>query len=164
MIQQVASIATAFGVFIAVLAVRVSNLERRRQFETIFVQRYWSLIDRLSLDAQKGHRRPQIEVSDEKAVRSYLRLCEEELELRKEGWITGETWQIWQTGMIAQLRRWPFDVIWTEVNKQTGPERTDRSAPEEFRLLRQFLEDGKDPKTLRPQWNQFARGLLRGCP
>jgi hypothetical protein len=44
----------SFGVFIAVLAVRVSNLERRRQFETIFVQRYWSLIDCLSLDAQKG--------------------------------------------------------------------------------------------------------------
>ena len=85
------------------------------------------------------------------------------MELRKEGWITGETWQIWQTGMIAQLRRWPFDVIWTEV-KQTGPERTDCSVPEEFRLLLQFLEDGKDPKTLRPQWKQFARGLLRGCP
>lgn len=97
-------------------------------------------------------------------MRSYLRLCEDELELRKEGWISGETWQIWQTGMVAQLRRWPFDVIWTEVNKQTGSERTNRSVPEEFQLLRQFWEDEKDPKTLRPQWKRFARSLLRGSP
>jgi hypothetical protein len=164
MFQNIASIAAVFGIFIAVLAVRAARLQRRRQFETIFVQRYWSLIDRLSLDAQKGHRRPQIEGSDEKTVRSYLRLCEDELKLRKEGWISDETWQIWQIGMVAQLRRWPFDVIWTEVNKQTGPERTDRSVPEEFQLLRQFLEDEKDPKTLRPRWKRFARGPLRGFP
>jgi hypothetical protein len=61
MLQRVASITTVFGVFIAVLAACASHLQRRRQFETIFVQQYWSLIYRLSFDAQKGHRRPQIE-------------------------------------------------------------------------------------------------------
>lgn len=83
MLQEVASIATAFGVLIAVLALHAANLQRRRQFETIYVQRYWSLIDQLSLDAQKGRRRLNIEDSNEKIVRSYLRLCEDELGLRK---------------------------------------------------------------------------------
>lgn len=54
MFADIASVATAIGIFVAVFAVRAANLQRRRQFETVYVQRYWALIDKLSLEALNG--------------------------------------------------------------------------------------------------------------
>lgn len=122
-------------------------------------------MDQLSLEALKGRTRPQISLTDQRLIRSYLRLCEDELELRREGWISGETWAIWQTGITAQMRRWPFHAIWQEVDRETGPSRPDVTIPEEFILLRNFLRDGKDPKATysrREQGWRFARRLVSG--
>jgi hypothetical protein len=38
MFEEIATMATAVEVFVAVFAVRAANLQRRRQFETIYVQ------------------------------------------------------------------------------------------------------------------------------
>lgn len=35
---------------------------------------------------------------------AYLRLSEDELDLRKQGFITDRTWAIWSEGIRAQLR------------------------------------------------------------
>ena len=174
MLEQIASVATAVGVVvaaagvvIAAFSVRGANVQRRRQFETIFVQRYWSLIDRLSLDAQSGSERPWVGATDESAVRSYLRLCEDELELRKEGWISGETWAIWQAGIEVQLERWPFKPIWREVDLQTGPSRPDRARQEEFTLLRDFLANKQDPQMSYSRWKRlrmFVRRVVTAAP
>jgi hypothetical protein len=138
----ISAIVTLIGVVVAILAVGAAHLQRRRQFETIYVQRYWVLMDQLSLDAIKGRERPQINPTDQHVIRSYLRLCEDELELRREGWISEETWAIWRTGILAQIQRWPFKAVWCEVDRQTGPGRPE-GALEEFSLLRKFLPDGE---------------------
>lgn len=61
MIQDISGVATAVGALIAAVALIVGALslwelkrQRVRQFETIFVERYWALMDRLSLAAITG--------------------------------------------------------------------------------------------------------------
>jgi hypothetical protein len=181
-LEDIAWVATAVGVLVAAFSVRAANSQRRRQFETIYVQRYWALMDQLSLDALKGcdpesfHSKGpstvdeglDISQNDERIVRSYLRLCEDELELRREGWISYETWAIWQVGIAAQLRRWPFKLLWRDVNQQTGRDRPDQAVPKEFELLREFMDEGNnDPfKNVprRKRLGRFVRRLLTGAP
>jgi hypothetical protein len=181
-LEDIAWVATAVGVLVAAFSVRAANSQRRRQFETIYVQRYWALMDQLSLDALKdGQSKPhnsmgpltvadgqEICHNDQRIVHSYLRLCEDELELRREGWISSETWAIWQAGIAAQLQRWPFRPLWRDTNLQTGPNRPDRATPKEFELLRAFMDGGnKDPlRTVSRQkrFARFVRRLLTGAP
>jgi hypothetical protein len=165
-LEPVAWAATALTVIIAILTVRAAHLQRRRQFETIYVQRYWTLLDQLSLDALRSRQRPQISVTDQRVIRSYLRLCEDELELRQAGWITRETWRIWQSGITAQLKRWPFEQVWSEVDRETGPKRPNGTL-EEFALLRDFLSAGRDPLRENPRHKRacrYVRRLLTGGP
>lgn len=51
MIGDVASIAAAIGVLSALVGLRQVYRGRQRQFEMMYVKRYWSILDRLSLDA-----------------------------------------------------------------------------------------------------------------
>ena len=81
--------------------------------ETIFVERYWTLMDGLSLVAVKGCSQPIIDPADEKIVLQYFRLSEDELELHAEGWISDRTWTAWRAGIVAQISRWPFFDVWT---------------------------------------------------
>jgi hypothetical protein len=166
-LEPVAWGAAVIGLIVAYLAVRAAHLQRRRQFETIYVQRYWALMDQLSIEALKGNPRPTISLADQRVIRSYLRLCEDELELRQEGWISRETWAIWKTGITAQTKRWPFQAVWQEVDRETGPRRSNTDIPEEFTLLRKFLCDGKDPKSMYSRWKRcwrFTCRLLTGSP
>ena len=71
-------------------------------------------MDNLSIDALRGVGGPVAD-GDEKVVRSYIRLCEDECELRAAGWIGDSTWSIWSDGMTQQFERWPFDQVWGEV-------------------------------------------------
>jgi hypothetical protein len=158
MLEDAAWIAAVVAAFVAALAVRAANRPRRRQFETIYVQRYWSLMDQLSLEALQGRSQPLIRTSDQRLIRSYLRLCEDELELHREGWISQETWKIWQTGISAQLRRWPFLTVWREVERETRP--TD-TAPGEFELLRAFVGNPQDRRLVYPWWRRTLRALAR---
>jgi hypothetical protein len=45
---------TAIGVLGVVLGLRQNYRERLRQFETRYVERYWSILDKLSIDALSG--------------------------------------------------------------------------------------------------------------
>jgi hypothetical protein len=119
-VQGIGTIATALGVFLALLSFRAARLQRRRQFELVFVQRYWSLMDDLSLDALAGRKNSEVTSSDEKAILIYIRLCEDELELRCAGWISTVTWSIWSKGMLVQLQRWPFNVVWQSISNSTA--------------------------------------------
>lgn len=159
-LERIAWATTIFTLVVAIVTVRAANIQRRRQFETIYVQRYWALIDQLSLDALRGDQQDPIDAADQRVARFYLRLCEDELELRQAGWITDETWRIWEAGIVAQLQRWPFDQVWQEVSRETGQDGL-AERPEEFTLLRAFLADQKDPLTKVSRWTQGVRGFRR---
>lgn len=156
MLQDIGQLATAVGVFLAWLTLRAARRQRLRQFETIYVQRYWTLMDGLSTDAAAGRRSGGLAESDEKIARAYIRLCEDELELRREGWISAVTWRIWRDGIAAQMGRWPFCEAWNRI------EHANKHVPEkhrEFELLRKFLAGQTNPRTTLTWTRRIARAL-----
>lgn len=154
MIQNIAAVVTAVGVLLAALSIRASQRQRLRSFEAFYVERYWSLMDSLSLEAIKLDPNYERDDSDEKAVRSYIRLCEDECELRKKGWIADATWKIWTEGMKDQLLREPFVQIWKEVKEQHGAT--------QYRLLQELERSDWEAATIRPRLLHRIRAGLVG--
>jgi hypothetical protein len=115
MVADVALFVTAAGLIAALFALRQSYRERLRQFEAMYVQRYWSIIDRLSLDALGGSAAASPGPADERAIRAYLLLCEDELEMRARGYIGDGTYRIWADGMRGQLAQPMFESVWEKV-------------------------------------------------
>jgi hypothetical protein len=149
MIQDAAAIATAVGVLFALIGIRQVQRQRLRQFEDFYVARYWKIMDQFSLRVLRGNGTGQISRDDEKAVYGYLRLCEDEFDLRREGWISNSSWIFWTDGMLAQLERWPFIEIWEKIR------------PEQFQNLCEFWADHKyDPIEI-GRLRVWLRGLNR---
>jgi len=117
-LADIALIVTAAGVVAAVFGLRQSNRERLRQFEAMYVQRYWSILDQLSLDALSGSAGEDPNEADVKAIRAYLFLCEDELEMRGRGYIADTTYRIWANGALAQLQQPTFRAVWKQVLKE----------------------------------------------
>jgi len=87
LIGDIALIVTAIGVLGVVLGLRQNYRERLRQFQGMYVERYWMNLDKLSIDALSGSFPDKITEDDDKAIRSYILLCEDELEMRENGYI-----------------------------------------------------------------------------
>lgn len=149
MIADIALIVTAVGVFAAVLGLRQSNRERLRQFEAMYVQRYWSILDQLSLDVLAGSSKSHPSEADLKAIRAYVFLCEDELEMRGRGYIADTTYKIWTEAAVTQLQQPAFHAVWEQVLKEsTFP----------YKHLRALCsQPNYDPLVL-----GFARRWLRG--
>ena len=156
MLGDAGSIATAVGVFLALLSLRAARLQRRRQFEMIYVQRYWALMDGLTVDALAGRQTTSPQPQDEKVALAYIGLCEDQLELRGAGWISDETWKIWSSGIQVQLERHlPFKDVWGRVrqhNEQLGDDG-------EFKLLRDYTASWQDPYLALPRRVRFWRAV-----
>jgi hypothetical protein len=118
-IADIALIVTAAGVLAAVFGLRQSNRERLRQFEAMYVQRYWSILDQLSLDALDMSAPDSVSADDRKAIRAYLFLCEDELEMRGRGYIADSTYTIWSEAAKAQLKQPMFEEVWNQLSKET---------------------------------------------
>lgn len=146
MIADVASIATAIGVLTAVGVLRQNQRQRVRQFEDMYVLRYWEIMDRLSLPALRGDGTDPLEPSDEKAVRAYFRLCEDELQLREDAWISDSTWEIWALGIRQQMNSSPFSEVWVTITSSTE----GRDA--EFTFLRRFMAASGAADPVRVGW------------
>jgi hypothetical protein len=119
-IADIALIVTAVGVLAAVFGLRQSNRERLRQFEAMYVQRYWSILDQLSLGALDMSAPGSVNADDRKAIRAYLFLCEDELEMRGRGYIADSTYKIWSEAAKAQLEQPMFEEVWNYLTKETA--------------------------------------------
>jgi hypothetical protein len=148
-IADIALLITAAGVLAAAFGLRQSNRERLRQFEALYVQRYWGILDRLSLEALEGSARSARD-RDLKAIRSYLLLCEDELEMRSRGYIADTTYRIWAESAVAQLGQPMFQAVWKQV--------TDEAAFP-YKHLNQLCSQ---PESYDPLAAGFARRWLRG--
>lgn len=72
---------------------------RHRDFERMYVERYWSIADRLPARFVLGQE--DFEVDDHKrALADYLMLCEDELDMRKRGYVSDKTWEVWAAAII----------------------------------------------------------------
>lgn len=150
MIADIALIVTAVGVLAAVFGLRQSNRERLRQFEAMYVQRYWSILDQLSLEALNNSSVDSIDDANSKAIRAYLFLCEDELEMRGRGYIGDSTYKLWAEAATAQLKQRMFRAVWEQVVKEaTFP----------YEHLNHLLSN---PDSYDPLTAGFLRRWLRG--
>lgn len=151
---------SCIAVTAGVVQIRQLRKQRVRDFEDLFVQRYWNIMDRLSLRAMECDTPDDrtIEADDLLAVVAYLRLSEDELDLRAERWVSKDTWEIWRTGIASQLSRWPFDAIWKEVSSREAL----RGDAGQFALLREAEEalygKGFDPTSKSSAIQRWGRG------
>ena len=159
MIQDVASVATAVGVLLAAVSLQQARRQRKRDFEDFYVRRYWKLMDRLSLDAMKGSLSgdAQERRKDERAIRAYFLLCEDELDLRHDRWIGTRTWNLWREGIESQMSRPLYEEVWQQVQKER-----EAGTEEGFRRLAGFLQsptvDVQKPLRevwLSPRWRRL---------
>ncbi|MCX5206873.1 hypothetical protein OG897_36420 [Streptomyces sp. NBC_00237] len=90
---------------------------RVRQVEDFYTARYWKLLDQMPMTGFAGERDT---TAEERAVRLYLGLCEDELALRKAGWVSGSTWAEWRQGMVAALAEGPVREAWIRVLAISG--------------------------------------------
>jgi hypothetical protein len=119
MIGAIALVVTAVGAIGAVFGLRQSYRERLRQFEAMYIIRYWAIFDQLSLDVLKGGQSHTVSEPDQRAIRAYIRLCEDELEMRAAGYIGDSTYAMWADGIVQQLRQPSFKAVWTEVLEES---------------------------------------------
>ncbi|MEV7881855.1 hypothetical protein [Streptomyces microflavus] len=155
----------------AIITLVVSSVSaaraRVKTIEDAYIARYWQILDLFPADALIGGERPQGDAEESPAERAerkelrksvllYLRLCEDELELRKLGWVGGETWEQWSLGIQAQLKQWPVAEEW-------APIRDGQRAPRQFALLRN-LDDNTQPDPFQPHsLSERFVGRWRGC-
>lgn len=133
------SIATFVAVFFAVSQLIASRVAKHRDFENLYVQRYWNLMDRFEGNPWTASSVDDLDGSDKSRVTAYLQLCEDELDLRRNGFISTKTWGIWADGMMSQCARPAYK------------EALNAMEPAELPALREFLENGnEDP--LKMNW------------
>lgn len=120
MLADIALCVTAVGVIAAVFGLRQSYRERLCQFEAMYVQRYWSILDLLSVDALSSSAAGHPGQADEKAIRAYLLLCEDELEMRARGYIADGTYRIRADGIRSQLSQPMFEHVWHKVSGEAA--------------------------------------------
>jgi hypothetical protein len=133
MIQDIASIAVTAGVVLALVGLLQARRQRRREFERFYVERYWRIMDDLSLPALQGRKSEDEADSDLKVALSYLLLCEDELEVHDAGWVHDKTWKIWAQGICLAVRKSPFAEGLDEIEHRDG-------GKEQFSLLWEFTE------------------------
>lgn len=151
MVSDIALFVTAIGVLGVVYGLRQSYRQRLRQFEAMYIQRYWSLLDRFSLDLIMGSSTGQISVDDEKVIRSYFFLCEDELEMRAKKYIADDTYKTWAEGILEQLEQPMFKEVLNRLSEEDA-------FPYEY--LNNLLKGGKtyDPCGML-WWGRWLRGL-----
>ncbi|MFB6931406.1 hypothetical protein [Streptomyces chartreusis] len=124
---------------------------RIKTIEDAYIARYWQILDRFPAQALVAEEGTTCTGEELKAVRLYLRLCEDEPELRQLGWVGRTTWQQWRPGIQAQLNQWP-------VAAERALIRDGQRAPRQFTLLRRL--DGAadyDPYRPRPYIGRLTR-------
>jgi hypothetical protein len=150
LVSDVALIVTAIGVLGVVVGLWQSNRQRLHQFEELYVQRYWTLLDRFSLNILKGSSADQITADEDRAIRSYFFLCEDELEMRAKGSISDSTYATWVSAIRQQLDQPMFGDVSSRISKEDV-------FPYEY--ISQLLDKGKDYDPCRMS---LLRRWLRG--
>lgn len=117
MLSILSFVVAVAGVIGALFSLRQSYRARLRQFEEKYVQRYWAILDALSLAALSLSGLPP-GPDDEKVIRQYILLCEDELQVRKAGYISDATYTEWADGMIGQLRQPMFAQVWEKIQEE----------------------------------------------
>jgi hypothetical protein len=98
-------ILTAFAIVMAAWQLLFHSRQMHRDFEMLYVERYWRIMDNRSTEWRNGG---DLQPSDRGVVQDYLQLCEDEIDLRKLGRVTDNTWGFWANAIVAQTKSGPY--------------------------------------------------------
>jgi len=101
LVSTALTIVATLGVFGIIVQIIGERRARHREFENMYVQRYWDLIGTLPIRFVQGHADYTPNDSQSIALCNYLLLCEDELDLRAKGFITDQTWEIWRSSIVG---------------------------------------------------------------
>ncbi|WP_108718487.1 hypothetical protein [Miniimonas sp. S16] len=129
---------------------RLTREQRVRDLELVYVQRYWSIRERMSIETRSDASRA-IDPRDRTAVADYLELCEDEIDARQRGWISDDTWSSWAAAIRGAAGNEVLMGMLVELDRE---ERL-------FTHLRskKANDDGWDPCTL-PKRDRLRQGLM----
>lgn len=98
-LTAITSVVTAVAVVFAVQQVVLHNRQTHRDFESMYLQRFWEVDDRKSeaLCSPEEFRAINIEASHH----AYLNLSNDQVSLRRLGRITDGTWRFWEEEIYA---------------------------------------------------------------
>ena len=129
-----AAVATAVGVFVAVLQIRVQLRQDATEFEDDLDKEAREIFLALPIAALLGE-----PISREEAVTAleqfhrYFDLCNQQVFLRGSKRISDARWESWADEMAINLAKPAFHAAWAEIK---------RRAPAEFVLLRRLESTG----------------------
>ncbi|MDJ0457731.1 hypothetical protein PUN71_011005 [Arthrobacter sp. NQ7] len=145
-LEPLAHAATVVAVLFLVPQLIGARAAKHRDFENLYVQRYWNLMDNFEGDAWTEALGDDQQSADKARVNAYLHLCEDELDLRRNGFVSTKTWDIWADGIGSQCRLAPYTRALDAMN------------PNELPTLRHFLATGEDPLKMF-WWRKWWTGL-----
>lgn len=121
------------------------------------MDRYWKIVDGFSLKVLRGSACDVVSEEDDRNIRAYILLCEDELEMRKNGYISDNTYDLWADGIRCQFEQAMFRDVWEEVKEET---RKNCTFPYEHLSV---LLDAKTVRAGDPlkmvHWRRWVRGL-----
>ena len=129
--ELASTVVVCVGVWFAVIQLINQRRQQHRDFESLYVQRYWAIMDQFSADYRLRHKRDDLSDADLLACHSYLQLCEDEADLYQAGRITTETWVIWKSGIDWMLEQPMFQRL------------LETTGQDQYSTLRQYIVEGK---------------------
>ena len=113
LLQDVAAVATACGVFLAARQLYLAKDQAQSQFEDSLNAQYRSIVEDLPLAALLGQRIAESELEKTLPVfYRYFDLSNEEAFLRSQGRVRPETWANWVEGIEQNMARPAFQQAW----------------------------------------------------
>lgn len=88
--QIVTLLVAAIGVVLAMRELKQGNRQQLLELGNLYIQRYWQIDDDLL-------RLPKGSAEHTHARHRYLRLCEDELEAARNGWLDPAQWEVWHS-------------------------------------------------------------------
>lgn len=114
----VLQIATLLAVVVAAWQLLFHSRQMHRDFEALYVSRYWTLMDQRSEEFALG----APTTSDQIVILNYLQLCEDEIDCRRIGRVTDSTWKFWRSAIIAQANEAAYAAALGALQRDRFPQ------------------------------------------
>jgi hypothetical protein len=120
-LSALANIATGAAVIVAAWQLVLSKRQAVTTFEDSLAKEYRDIAATLPVKALLGEALNESEHMDKfDEFYRYFDLCNQQIFLRHTGRVSDKTWQFWQDGIAANLKRPAFERAWSEVARRSN--------------------------------------------
>lgn len=114
----IVSMVTCLTIGFAALQLIFHSRQTHREFESLYVQRYWNLMDKRS---EPFAVKQKVLPEDKSVIRGYLQLCEDEIDLRRLGRVTDHTWRFWASAIKSQCSEPAYKAELKKLDREQYP-------------------------------------------